>query len=128
MAIDRLGPAGHLLASLRAEAIRKSGRKDTHRADAEAVGSLPREPASARDLDALRRELAEIVEGVSASDPEALKEARPRVVRAILLWEFGAGLREHGDWQPMLDTLVETLEGSEAYQAQFASLVRDLQR
>jgi hypothetical protein len=38
-----------------------------------------------------------------------VQAVRPRVFRAILLWEFGAGLREHPEWQPMLESITSNL-------------------
>ncbi|QDH70162.1 hypothetical protein FKV23_08675 [Lysobacter alkalisoli] len=87
-----------------------------------------RAPARKRDPAALRRELAIIAKGVDPADPRALAPVRTRIVRAILLWEFGAELREHRDWQPMLETVVQTLEANEQHRAAFARLIRDLQR
>ncbi len=74
----------------------------------------------------LKRELGEIVKGVAPEDREAVNAVRPRLARAILLWEFGAELREHPDWQPMLDDIVRTLEGSEQHQAQLSALIKQL--
>jgi hypothetical protein len=74
----------------------------------------------------LRREVADILKGIAPDDQAALDAARPRVVRAVLLWEFGPELREHSQWQPMLDTLVRTLESSEEHRAQFSALIAEL--
>jgi hypothetical protein len=72
--------------------------------------------------------LAALVQDVSAEDPQALDALRPRVIRSVLLWEFGQELREHGEWQPMLERLTQTLERNDQHRADFAQMVRDLQR
>src|SRR5574338_228305 len=123
MPIDRLSSTAALIAQLRTEVSRK-----TERVRGETTGKASRGEAGARkpnhDVAALRRELVELVKGVSSEDETAMREARPRIVRAVLLWEFGAELREYGEWQPMLDTLVRTLENDERHRTAFADMVR----
>lgn len=123
MAIDRLGPTSSLLAALRAE-VSRSPRPAKAGASAEAA--TPESSSRLRDPVVLRKELKEIVKDVVPGDEEAMARARVKVVRAVLLWEFGPQLREHGEWQPMLETLVTTLEASSAHRQTFAQLIRDL--
>ncbi len=128
MPIDPLGPASSLIAALRAEITRK-GERGGRRAQARAAPT--QDSAStrgARDPAALRRELAELVRDVPAADAQALDAVRPRVVRAVLLWEFGAAMREYGEWQPMLEQIDRTLAADPRHREEFARLVRDLQR
>lgn len=122
MVIGPLGPSASLLAALRAEVSRTA---QPARIGTAADASLP---AAQRRHDAalLRKELKEIVKGVAPDDEEAVAQARVRVVRAVLLWEFGQELREHGEWQPMLDTLVKTLEASQVHRDSFTRLIDDL--
>lgn len=124
MSIDRLSSTATLIAALRAEITRKGERT----AGSTPLATPPKAAASARrhDVAALKRELIDIVRDVSPDDREAVDTARPRVARAILLWEFGAELREHAEWQPMLDEIVHTLAASERHQSQFAELIRRL--
>lgn len=125
MAIDRLPPGSALLAALRAEVTRKTGRQ-TRSDSAEEPAFELASTSRPRDTAELRRQLADIVKDLSPDDAEAMDAARPRVVRAVLLWEFGAELREHSEWQPMLDDLVGALEASEQHRQDFARLVREL--
>jgi hypothetical protein len=74
----------------------------------------------------LRLELAALVKEVSLDDAEAIRNVRPRLVKAILLWEFGAGLREHPEWKPMMDNIVQTLEADPRQNEQFVALIREL--
>ena len=121
MSIDRLSSTSALIAALRAEMTRKGDRA---RGGGEA--RLPQR-TEARDPKQLRRELADIVKDVSVDDEEAMKQARTRVIRATLLWEFGAGLREYSEWQPMIETVAQTLERNDAHRQSFAKMVRGLQ-
>lgn len=123
MAIDRIGPSASLLAALRAEVSRaRETRGGKVESKTPAVASRRRDGAS------LRRELKDILKGVRIDDEDAMGQARIRVVRAVLLWEFGPQLREYGEWQPMIDTLVGTLERSETHKADFERMVRELGR
>ena len=115
-----------MIAALRAEAARKSGKPREERAGS-ASDVRDEVKVSGRDPQQLRREVAELLKGISPNDSDAIDAVRPRVVRAILLWEFGSDFRDHPDWAPMLETLVKTLESSPEHQAQFARMVRDLQ-
>ncbi|GAB6435477.1 hypothetical protein bcgnr5379_62690 [Bacillus cereus] len=49
-------------------------------------------------------------------------------MRAMLLWEFGPGLRDYGEWQPMLDSIVQTLESDEGQRRALAELILELRR
>lgn len=75
----------------------------------------------------LREKLAELVRGLSPDDARAMSTAGSRVVRAVLLWEFGPQIREHPQWQPMLEELLALLETDPGLRRDFAGMVRDLQ-
>lgn len=122
MAIDKLGSASAIIAAMRAEMSRRGERAGDAKAGR---AQTPGAPARG-DVKALRRQLAEIVQTVAIDDPEAVRAVRPRVVRAILLWEFGPGLREHPEWQPMLETVTRALEGHGPHEAQFLRLLAEL--
>jgi hypothetical protein len=125
MSIEKLGQASGLIAALRAEMGRrtdKTGKQEATRAETQ------RAEAQARDPKVLRKQLAELVKPVALDDPEAVKAVRPQVFRAILLWEFGGDLREHPDWQPMLETITGSLEANAGHQAQFLKLLAELKR
>ncbi len=122
MVIGPLGPSASLLAALRAEVSRTAQPAKVGTAADPALSATQRR----HDAALLRKELKEIVKGVAPDDEEAVAQARVRVVRAVLLWEFGQELREHGEWQPMLDTLVKTLEASQVHRDSFTRLIDDL--
>lgn len=121
MAIDRLNPAAALLSALRAEMAPKSerlGPADRHRSG---TGK-----AHVRDPEALRRDLRAIAQSVTAADPAAARDAQVRLVRAILQWELGPEVREHPDWQAMVDAVSDTLQAKDDWNAQFEKLLVQL--
>lgn len=125
MAIDPLGATASLLAALRAE-VSRTPRPAKPGAAADMAESAAAAVPRRHDVALLRKELKDILKGVVPSDEQAMASARTRLVRAVLLWEFGPELREHGEWQPMLDTLVSTLEASPAHRQTLAQLIHDL--
>jgi len=101
---------------------RKGGRASEGKSTEDApVASTPRDAAS------LRRELAQLVRDVRVDDEAAMQRARTRVIKAVLLWEFGQGFREYSEWQPMVEALAQTLERSEDHRDEFARMVKGLQ-
>lgn len=128
MAIDRLGSTSSLLAALRAEVSRGPRTSKTGASTEAATPEATSLEAGRqlRDAAVLRKELKEVVKDVAPDDEAAMARARVKMVRAVLLWEFGPQLREHGEWQPMLDTLVATLEANPVHRQTLAQLIRDL--
>ncbi|HEY0199045.1 MAG TPA: hypothetical protein VGC19_10985 [Rhodanobacter sp.] len=129
MAIDRLSSTAALIASLRDDAIRRMG--PARGAIRDAGGKTPVENAampSRPPVARLRRELMEIVNSVSPTDAGAGRELPSRMARAVLLWEFGAELREHPEWRPMLDGIVDTLMADPKQTKTFELLVRKLKK
>lgn len=127
MTIDRLSSTSALIAAMRESMARKAEQGSR----TPATGNEPpaTRPATGRpDVAVLRKQLVDLVRDTPIDDPESVRRLRPRVVRAILLWEFGPGLREHPEWQPMLETLVATLEADEAQRESFSALLADLKR
>ena len=121
MPLDKLGSASGIIAALRAEMSRRS-----ERTTGKTPGKHASPPATPRDVRVLRQQLVEIAKGVSLEDPAAIRAARPRVIRAILLWEFGASLRDHPDWQPMMESITTTLERHPQHEGQFLTLLSEL--
>lgn len=126
MTIDRLSSLTAQIAALRAEMSRKSGDARRKR-DADHVAGLAPSQSVKRDADDLRRQLAEIVRGVGVDDTDALGHARERVVKAVLLWEFGQELREHAEWRPMVETIAGSLDADDRFRNAFNHLILDLQ-
>lgn len=126
MAIDRLSSTAALIAALRTDTTRKGG--SSQKLHSPASKGTHQAAANARpEMAVLRRELVELVKGVNPEDSQAVRAVRPRMVKAILLWEFGAKVREHPEWRPMMDGIVKTMEAESAHSETFVSLIRDLQ-
>jgi hypothetical protein len=126
MPIDKLNSTASIIAALRGEASdrgERTRRKKTQSSDTN-EGVLNKRG----DIKVLRQELADLVNSVPLDDKEALKRVRPQMVRSILLWEFGAALREHPDWQPMLESITQSLEKHPSHEANFLKLLLDLKR
>lgn len=126
MAIDKLGSAQSLLAALRTDA---SQRKERAQGKPSTLTETADASASRKDVSVLRKQMAEIVQSVDVRDADAVRKARPRLVRAVLLWEFGPNFREHPEWQPMLESITSMLEqkGAEG-EAEFVALIESLKR
>lgn len=124
MPVDRVASAANLLAALRGEMARQGERAGAAlRKNVGETQAGSRKP-STHDKNRLRAEIREIVRNATLSDEEAMSGARRRIVRAMLLWEFGADLREHPEWKPMLESITRTLESSARHRAAFEALVR----
>lgn len=129
MTIDRLSSLTAQLAALRAEMSRKSS--ETRGAGMQTSGDVDKSPAAGgttqRDPEALRKQLKDLAHGVSMDDAEALDHTRMRVVKAVLLWEFGRELREHQEWQPMVEKISGALAQDEGFRNAFNRLIAELQ-
>lgn len=123
MAIDRLSSTAALIAALRSDATRKSSAGSSAGATAK---TSERAAFGRPNIAQLRLELASLVKDVALDDAEAIRQLRPRMVKSILLWEFGSNLREHPEWKPMMDSIVQTLEADAHQKEQFLSLIREL--
>jgi hypothetical protein len=121
--IDKLNSTAAIIAALRAEMNNRTepvGRRSARKPE------TPSRAADVHDIQELKRQLADLVKPVALNDPKAVQSVRPQVIRAILLWQFGPTLRDHPDWQPMLETITRSLEQHPPHEAQFLQLLSDL--
>lgn len=126
MPIDKLDSAQSIIAALRAEAAQRKGRAQDKPG---ALAETAEAHAQRKDVSILRKQMAEIVQSIDVRDAEAVRKVRSRMVRAALLWEFGPELREHSEWQPMLESITSALEGQGADgEAEFVQLIEALKR
>jgi hypothetical protein len=125
VAIDRLSTTSALIATLRAGVERAAGQapKATGAGLPAGHSALPKTRPQVGEL---RLQLVDLVRGEDIDDPAAVKRLRPRLVRAILLWEFGPSLREHPEWQAILESICSTLESSSGQAKHFSALLADL--
>ena len=120
MPIDRTPLSSPLIAAARAELAQRGVRTQVN------AGSKPATQAPPRPTGNLRTEVAAMLRGVDVDDAVAMRSARRRVIRAVLLAELCAELREYSQWQPMLDSLVESLEANEIHRDSFSSLIKSV--
>lgn len=120
MTIDRTHLASPLIAAARAELAQRGVRTQVN------AGNKPAAQALSRPTGTLRTEVAGMLRGVDVDDPVAMRSARRRVIRAVLLAELGQELREYSQWQPMLDSLVESLEANEIHRDSFSALIKSV--
>ncbi|WP_312368434.1 hypothetical protein [Stenotrophomonas sp.] len=75
----------------------------------------------------LRRQLADIAHATDVHDPLAVRQARTRFIRTVLVWEFGPALREHPEWRPLMESIEASLDAQgAAAEMGFVSLLRQL--
>ena len=120
MPIDRTTFPSPLIAAMRAELAQRGGRMGTP-----VEGKAPSQSTASASSN-LRAEMVKLVRSVDLADPVAVRAARRRVIRLVLLTELGQELREHSQWQPMLDTLVENLERNPAHRETFEAFIRSV--
>lgn len=123
MPIDRLTSTSALISALRSDVLRKMEQRPSAQQSERAP-----QPAAAKrpGLPQLRTELMQVVRNVNLDEPGEVRQARHRFVRAILLWEFGDGFRDHPEWRPLMDHIEGALDSDHAQNARFTHLLTTL--
>jgi hypothetical protein len=126
MAIDRLNSTAALIAALREDIIARGPASlratPSSHAPAQTVGGR-NAPSTAQ----LRRQLVEIAQGVDLVDAKAVRLARTRFVRTILVWEFGQDLREHPEWRALTESIDRALDGGNGSGSEmFVNVLKEL--
>jgi hypothetical protein len=124
MAIDKLNSTASIIAALRGESSERGDR--TRRKNTQTSDSQEAAQAKRGDIKVLRQQLANLVKPVALDDQEAVRRIRPQIIRSILLWEFGPTLRDHPDWQPILESITQSVEKHPAHEANFLKLLSEL--
>lgn len=123
MSLGPVGSSSSLVSLLRAELASDTRRRTTGKAATAPSSGTEGEPARP----SLRPQLIEAVKNIDRTDPDAVRQARRRIIRAVLVWQFGPDLREHSQWATMLDGIATTLEQDAQHLAQFDALLAELQ-
>lgn len=111
MSIDRLSPLSALFAAIRLQAIgKKSGAAVTQTSITTSESGGADKSYQSHDRALLRQQIVEIARGLDLEDAKSVADARLRVIRSVLLWEHGPGLREYSQWQHMIDKVNQDLE------------------
>lgn len=125
MSIGPVGSATALVSLLKAELTEGSRRRTSSNAGAETSGCSGE---ASQVTSSLRTQLVQVAGQVDLTDPVALKSARRRLIRTVLVSQFGADLREHSQWEAMLDSVEATLEQDSQHVSQFRALIQQLQQ
>ncbi|MGX9720042.1 hypothetical protein [Stenotrophomonas acidaminiphila] len=126
MELDRLTSTAALISAIRRDVTSRTGMvATTARIDSVSKGEVAHRGGAA--LAVLRRQLAGLAREVDVEDPTAVRQARMRFIRAVLVWEFGPELREHPEWRPLMEGVEEALAargdvGDDEFVSMLASL------
>lgn len=120
MSIDRLSSTASLIAALRGDVLRKMEQRP--KAEPSPASQSGRQPPQIAQL---RVQLVDIARAADLSDPVQVRQARTRMLRSVLLWEFGDAFRDHPEWRPLMDYLSSALD-DDAANARFLQLLQAL--
>ena len=123
MTIEKLNSTASLIASLRTDSkITASGVRQK---PVNAAETSEKAPASG-NIKILREELVNLVKDVDVNDAVAVKLVTPKVIRSILLWQYGPEIREHPEWSPILEAISKSIETHKTSQENFLKLLSEL--
>lgn len=125
MSIDKLNSVASLIAVLREGS---GGKIDRARSKPPSAAGEEAKIVKRGDVKELRQQLADLAKNISIEDKAAVESIRPLVIRSILLWKYGPELREHSEWQPMLQAIDQAIGKHPANQENFLKLLQDLKR
>jgi hypothetical protein len=120
MALDRLSSTASLIAALRGDVLRKMEQRP--KAEPSPASQSGRQPPQIAQL---RVQLVDVARAVDINDPVQVRQARTRMMRSVLLWEFGDAFRDHPEWRPLMDYLNSALD-DDAAKARFLQLLQAL--
>jgi len=120
MSVDRLSSTASLIAALRGDVLRKMEQRP--KAEPSPASQSGRQPPQIAQL---RVQLVDIARAADLSDPVQVRQARTRMLRSVLLWEFGDAFRDHPEWRPLMDYLSSALD-DDAANARFLRLLQAL--
>ena len=124
MAIDRLSSTSALIAALRSDMLRKTEKRPATATTASAATQS--RPSAAQSPAKLKAQLVAIARDIDLTDPASVRNSRVRLVRAVLLWEYGEAFRDHPDWKPLMDHITEAFEADDAQKQRYMDLLSSL--
>ena len=127
MGIDKLGPIGNAISLMRGEMKRRAGQVAITQS-IEIDESNVANAISGRNLEDLKTELSQLVSAVDVADQSAVNAAKQKIIRAILLWEFGQSLRDHPEWHVLLERIQVALETDPSHQSHFKKIIQEIKR
>ena len=126
MAIDRLSSTSALISALRGDMLRKTDKRSPTSSTAQTTESTRKGAEPPKSTAKLRTQLVDIARGVDLGDPLSVQNSRVRLVRSILLWEYGEAFREHPDWKPLLDHITSAFDADDAQKQKYMDLLKVL--
>jgi hypothetical protein len=127
MTTRRISPSSTLVETLRALALeRANGAQRSNHTKQPDPGGEQAPAVPKHDVQALRQRLSDLAAQVDPSNVESALATRNRMVREVLLWEFGSDFRNDSQFLPMVDAISKTLDTNQAFQQRFADLMKDL--
>lgn len=130
MSIDPLSSLSAHLARLRTEHAEKNGKSRRKRAaeereDPAAEAISESFGNTSREAGGLRAVISDIVRAANDQNGGNDDALRSRIVKAILLWEFGPSMREHPEWKPMIEKIAHALDNDDRFSSAFSRMIEE---
>jgi hypothetical protein len=125
MGIDRLGSIANAISLMRGEMKRRVSNPAAASTQSLDETAAPPETV-AHDIEGLKTELLQLVATVDVANQDDIDAVKPKVLRAILLWEFGQSLRNHPEWSVMMERIQAVIESMPDHNNQFKKIIRDI--
>ncbi len=127
MTIDKPSSVAGTISTMRGELRRRIGQSTTSKT-ALAEESARINDSALHNLSDLKSELTKLVDSIDINNQAAIDAVKPKVIRAILLWEFGQSLRNHSEWQTLLDRIQLGLESDSSHDNYFRDIILELKQ
>lgn len=125
MSIDKLGSIANAISLMRGEMKRRvSNPSSSSTQSLDEAAASPE--ASAHDIEGLKAELHRLVAAVDVANQNDLDTVKPKILRAILLWEFGQSLRNHPEWSVMMERIQAAIESMPDHRNQFKKIIQEI--
>jgi hypothetical protein len=82
--------------------------------------------AVVHDIEGLKTELLQLVVGVDVTNQDDIDVVKPKIIRAILLWEFGQSLRNHPEWSVLMERIQTVIESMPDHKNQFKKIISEI--
>lgn len=125
MNIDKTGSIAGALSIMRGELRKRISQSDAN-SDVQQSDPNSLVERSPHDLSVLQADLVKIVESVDIDRQTSIDAAKPKIFRAILLWEFGHSLRNHSEWQTLMDRIQVIFQENKSLELEFIDLIQEL--
>ncbi|TNJ33221.1 hypothetical protein [Arenimonas terrae] len=124
MSISRVPPPMHALPARLAEP--PDGRTQVAKPASRHVVADGEDAPARHDLPALKRAVAAALVGAAPDSRDTITAARQRLVRTVLLWEYGPEIREHPEWQSMVESAADAIDRQPEQRAAFERFLATL--